>query len=252
MKQSRSLAPFEIRVIKIGREAIMDLTWEILSEICHEKFRIPRSMNSVKRIRIDRHFDSEKGEIILFAHSSMYELNMEAAVAHVNKLSVEATESLLLNPDGKDYYSSILDASFEISHPNVNAAKTRGSRLDNALEKIHTMLNHRVRVMDAHEIRVIWLSQQAIQELVWEYFVKNGDKIMEIPKKDSFSVIFHMNMEEKLEKLTLYAINLNEASDSVFEEAEAYCSEKIGFTTDSLLKESGEEHYYVSVTLPKL
>lgn len=251
MKQSRSLAPYEIRVIKVGRKAILNLAWEILSKMCYEKFRIPHGMNNVKRVRIDWHFDPEKGEIILFAHSSMYKLNLEATVAHINKLSIEAIESLLLNSDGKDHYSSILDTAFDISQPNTNISAC-GNRLDDAFGKLHAMLDHRIRPLKKHEIRIIRLSQQAIQELLWEYFMKNGDSIMDLPEKDSFSAIFHMQIEGKLEKLTLYAINLNEASDSVFGKAEAYCNREIGITADSLLKEPGEGGYYVSVTLSKL
>lgn len=41
MKQRKALQPHEIRVIKIDRKAILELTWEILSEISYEKFRFP-------------------------------------------------------------------------------------------------------------------------------------------------------------------------------------------------------------------
>lgn len=250
MKQSRSLAPYEIRIIKIGRNAILNLTWEILSKTCYEKFRLPRGINRGKRICVDWCFDAERGEMILFAHSSMYKLNLEAAITYINNLSVEATDSFLLNPDEKDDYFSILDTSFEIIQPDTNIA-AYGNRLEAALGKLHAAMDHRIRPLEEHEIRVIRLSQQAIQELVWEYFMKNGDRIMDIPEECGTSIIFHMHIEGKLEKLTLYAINLNEASDLLFEKVDAYCDREIGLTTDSLLKKPEEERYYISASLSK-
>lgn len=241
------MIPYEIRVIKIDRAAILNLIWEILAESCYEKFRLPRGGNSSRKICVDRFFDASKSEIILFAHGSTLTLSMEAAVARIGKLPIEATESLLSNPRNSVYYHTILDPSFEISRPNADMPKAHTCRLTVALEKLCTMRNSRVRPLEEHEIRVIRLSQQAIQELIWEYFMKNGDKVMDIPKKDSFSVIFHMHVEGNLEKLTLFAMNLNEASDPVFEEVEAYCNQKVGFTADLLSKAPEAGCHYVSV-----
>lgn len=249
VKQKRRLCPCEIRVIKIDREAILNLTWRILGKICFEKFRLPHGIRGTKRICIDWCFDAEKCEITLLAHSSIVKLNMGAA-AYINDHPVEAVESLYLNPGGKDIYFSIPDPAFEISQPDAHMDAFR-NRLGCALEKLHAMLDHRIRPLEEHEIRVIRLSQEAIRELIWEYFMKNGDEIMDIPEKDRFSIIFHMFAEENLKELTLYAINRNEASDAVFEEADAYCRKNICVTADSLLEKSGRERCYVSVTLPK-
>lgn len=249
MNQRKTLQPHEIRVIKIERKAILDLTWEILSKIGYEKFRLPSGENSMQRIRMDWCFCPEQCEIILLAHSSAYALNKEAAITYIKNLPIEAIESLFVNENGKDCYHSIQNASLLTVRPNAARAKMCGWGLGDAWEKLRAMGS--VRPLKKQEIRVIRLSRQAIQELVWEHFMQTGDEIMEIPEEDSASVIFHMHVEEKLEKLTLYAISLMEASDPVFEKVNTYCDQNICVTTNSLSQKSAKERCYVSVLLSK-
>lgn len=251
MGQRKSLQPHEIRVIKIDRKAILNLSWEILSQISYKKFRLPQDENSTKRIRIGRYFDEEQCEIILLAHSAADEINQEAVIRYIQNAPVEAIDSLLLNTIGNDYYRSIQDSSFVVDRPNATRAKFCGCGLSNAWGKLCAMLNGSVRPLRKHEIRVIRLSKAAIQELLWEHFIKIGDNVMDILEEDSSSVIFGMHTAGNLEALTLYAINLNEASDDAFEEVNAYCDQNIGFTTDSLSQKPANGQHYVSVTLLK-
>lgn len=79
--------------------------------------------------------------------------------------------------------------------------------------------------------------------------MQTGDEIMEIPEEDSASVIFHMHVEGKLEKLTLYAMRLMEASDPVFEKVNTYSDQNIRVTTDSLSQKPAKERCYISVLL---
>lgn len=242
MKQRKALQPHEIRVIKIDRKAILELIWEILSEICYEKFRLPRNIYS-KKIRIDWVFDEKQCEIILMAHSRAYTIELETVITDINKLSLDAIDSLLLKPDGKEYYHSIRETSFVSGH----------STTKRVLGKLLDFLHIRIRPLRKHELRVIRLSQQAIHELLWEHFMKTGDEAMDIPEEeiDDIRTIYHMHIEGNLEELTLYVMNFNEASDKAFLENQEYCDQKIHFTTDSYSKKPAKGRNYVSVILSK-
>lgn len=252
MNQRKALKPHEIRVIKIDRKAILELIWEILSEISYEKFRLPHNIYYSKKICIDWFFDEKQCEIILSAHSRAYEVNTEAVITCIKNLSLEAIDSLLLNPNGKEYYHTIHDTSFVTGHSTSIRMKEEGVK-GNVLGMLFDNLGIRIRPLRKHEIRLIRLSQQAIHELLWEHFMKTGDEVMDIPEEeiDDIRTIYHMYIKGKLEELTLYVMNFNEASDKAFIENQAYCDQNIHFTTDSYSKKPINGRNYVSVMLSK-
>lgn len=252
MNLRKSLQPHEIRVIKIDRKAILELIWEILTEICYEKFRLPHNKYCRKKICIDWFFDEKQCEIILLAYSRACEVNTKAVIPYIIDMSLEPIESLLLNQKGKECYHSIQHTSFATDYSTsirMKEANTQG----NALGIILDSLGIQVRKLRKHEIRVIRLSQQAINELLWEHFMKTGDEVMDIPEEeiDDIRTIYHMYIEGNLEELTLYVMNFNEASDKAFIENLEYCNQNIQYTTDSYSKKSTKERNYVSVSLPK-
>lgn len=251
MNHRRALKPHEIRVIKIGREAIFELLWEILREISYEKFRLPHNKFSRKKVFIDWLFDEKECEIILLAHSRVPKENAEAVIAHIKNHSLEAIESLLLSPNGKEYYYSIPYTSYDGGHLNSIGTKEESVQ-DNAFGKLLGNLGIRVRPLRKHEIRVIRLSQQAIHELLWEHFMKTADEVMDIPEEvDDIRTIYHMYIEGSLEELMLYVMNFNEASDKAFVENQEYCNQNVHFTTDSYSKKTTKGQKYISVILSK-
>lgn len=250
MRQEYPLQPHEVRIIKINRNIIFDLIGEILNDICHEKFLLSRNSTDSKLIRIDWFVNVEQCEIVLFAYNSIYELDKEAIMAHFNNLKIEATDSLLLKPNARNYYHSIQGTPFFINQANVTNGNSEYCTRFRIWHRFRTMLYSNVRKFRKHEVRVIRLSRQAIYELMWENFMKVGNEIMDIPKND-FSVIFGMYMDEKLEMLALYAMDLSNASDAVFSEVNTYCDQSLSFTTDSLSKKTMDGQKYISIVLPK-
>lgn len=252
MNQREALQPREMRVIKINRNAILELLGEILTEISYEKFRLPHNKYCRNMVFIDWFFDEDQCEIILLAHSRAYKINTEAVITCIKNLSLEAVESLLLKPNNKKYYHSIQDTSSGTDHSTSISIK-KDSVTGNALGRLLGNLGIRIQPLRKHEIRVIRLSQQAINELLWEHFMKTGDEVMDIPEEeiDDIRTIYHMYIEGKLEELTLYVMNFNEASDKAFIENKEYCNQNINFTTDSYSKKSTKGRKYVSVMLSK-
>ena len=247
-EQRTALQSHEIRVIKIGRKAILELIWEILREICYVKFRLPKEINDVKQICIDWSFNAEQCELFLFAHSSAYALDKESTISYINnKISVKAIESLLTNHSGNKYYYSIHDAYLLIPHHN---SKTYRRALVSIIKDLHHVLRRGIIPLRDNEIRVIRLSKKALQELVWEHFMEIGNKIMDLPEDDS-SAIFSMHVEGNLETLTLYAIKLSEVSGEVFEKVDTYCDRNINLTTDSLMNKPANGSVYLSIVFPE-
>lgn len=248
MNQRKALQPHEIRVIKIERKAILELLWEILSEISYEKFRLPRNRSCNKKVCIEQFFDESQCEMVLLAHSCAYKVNAEAVI----KYPLEAIESLLLNSTSKEYYYSLQGASFTTVHSPTGAKEKDRVRVS-ALGQLLDKLGIRVRPLKKHEIRVIRLSQQAIHELLWEHFMQTGDAAMDIPEEEPGDIhtIYHMYTGGKLEALTLYVMNFNEASDKAFAEMKEYCDQNIHFTANSYSKRPAKGQNYVSVLLSK-
>ena len=251
MNHRRALQPHEIRVIKIDRKAILELMWEILREISYEKFRLPHNKYYSKKVCIDWFFDEKRCEIILLAHSRVSEVNTEAVITCIKNHSLESIESLLLSPNGKEYYHSILYTPLVGGHSTSISIK-EDSVQGNALGMLLGNLGIRVRPLRKHEIRAIRLSQHAIHELLWEHFMKTGDEVMDIPEEvDDIRTIYHMYIEGRLEELTLYVMNFDEASDKAFVENQEYCNQNVHFTTDSYSKKPTKGQNYISVMLSK-
>lgn len=249
MNQRTALQPHEIRVIKINRKTILELLGEIFKEISFEKFRLPQNKYYRKKICVEWFFDEKQCEITLLAYSRASGINSETIITLVNPLSFEAIDSLLSKDGDEEYYYSLYRNSFYDGNPTLIRQKENEMK-SNRLGKLFDNVSIGVRPLKKCEIRVIRISQQAINELLWEHFMETGDEVMEISEEDGgISTIYHMYTEGELEELTLYVMNLNEASDEVFIRNKAFCNQNIHFTTDSYFKKSTQDPKYVSAIL---
>lgn len=252
MKCEKSLQPNELRVVKLAKDAILNLSQEIIGEISRDKFNLPHSQYSIKRTAIDWYFDEERCQMILFAYSRADGLNREAVFAHIDTLSGEAIDSLLVNDSNNEFYQSTTNILPVTDYRNATNMRICRCGLDSIWKRISSIRKGKSRPLKKHEVRIIRLSQAAIKELLWEYFVETGDKAMNIPKEDKLDVIFHMSVDEKFEELMLYALNLNEFSQLDIEKVNAYCSQNIPPTANAYTKKPSQGWNYVSVMLTKL
>jgi hypothetical protein len=104
------------------------------------------------------------------------------------------------------------------------------------------------------EVRIIRLTQGAIGELLWEYFMEVGYQLMNLPPEDpdDLPTIYRMYTEENMQSLTLYVMNLFEASDSVFSQIDAYCDSHINAIGETALADWTEKSYYMVESLANL
>lgn len=251
MNPRKPLSAHEIRVIKIDRNAIFKLVGEILNELSYEKFRIPHNKHYDKKICIDWFFDENQCEILVLAYNRAYKANAEIATTLIKDLSLGAIDSLIQKPNNKKYYYSILSTS-HIPSSSTSICLKENSKQRNILGILFDHLGVRARQLKKREIRIIRLSSQAIHELLWEHFMKTGDEMMDIPEEEigDIRTIFHMYTKGKLEELTLYVMNFNEASDEAFGKNKEYCDQNIAFTTDAYSKKSTKGCNYQSIILP--
>lgn len=247
MNQRKALQPHEIRVVKIDRKAILELVWEILSEIIYGKFRLPHN-NRCNRACIDWVFDERQCEIILVAHNCEHNIDLDLLIQSIKEFPIEAVESLLMNPNDEECYYSFQNVSFINGHSklgNVEFKRAQNNKFRMLLDK----LGIHIRLLTKREIRIIRLSRHAICELLWEHFLATGDEIMDIPEEENGDIrtIYHMYTEGNLDVLTLYVMNINDASDKVLNQNKEYCDKNIHYTTMSYLERKTKEQKYVSV-----
>ena len=251
MRQEKALQPHEMRAIRIDKNAILHLLWKILRKIGYEKFNLSQGINSTDEICVDWYFDEERCEIDLFAYNVSDLVDREIVIAYVKSLTEEALDSILVNVKGKTLYQSIKATSFLMGSPGENRLTDCSCKLRNLQGKVRSVIDKYVRTLRKHELRLIRLSQQALQELLWELFMQIGDEIMDIPEEDSFQVLFHMSVEGKLEEVFLYALKLREVSQMDFEKVDAYCKQNVRFTRDLATKEILNERYYTTMIVSK-
>ncbi len=249
MEQRKSLQQHEIRIIKINRDAILDLIWEILVEVSGKKFQLPHNVCDREKVCLDMHFDEQQCEIILSAHRKSRSLNKEALIERINNSTAEAVDSLFLNSKNKQHYHSVQDSS--LFHDRSNGIQSNEDCKRSAWRTMLKNLGIRIRSLGKYEVRFIRLSQKAIHELLWEHFMETGDKAMDIPV-DTDDVIYHMYTEGALRQLTVYVMNLNEASDKAFADNRVYCDQNVPVTTNSYSEKCEKGRRYVSVVLPEL
>ncbi len=248
MEQRKPLQHHEIRVIKINREAILNLIWEILVEISEKKFQLPHNVYYRDKVCLDMHFDEKQCEIIVSVYRKEHSINKETLIAHINNSAAEVVDSLFLNSKNKQYYYSIQDSC--LFYGGSNRIQSNEDCKRSTWRTMLKNLGVRIRSLGKYEVRFIRLSQEAIHELLWEHFMETGDKALDIPV-DTDDVIYHMYTEGALQQLTVYVMNLNEASDKVFADNRVYCDQNIPITTYSYAEGCEKGRAYVSVVLPE-
>lgn len=248
MEVRKELLPYEIRVIKINKNAIIELLFDILNSANFGKLFFVDEKTDGKYMHIEPFFDWEQSEMLILMHNDNLLIDKE----YINNLPIKTFDSLYtVCTDNIDRFLDC-DMSPDTLLPIINncngcaEANKKESHKDSLLSVyVHPQHNH-----SAQGIR---LSHTAIEELLWEYFMEYGNVLMALPENDgcNFSTIYHMCIGEMLETLTLYVMNLENAAFSVFEEIDAYCDQYIHCTAVSLTEKCGEKQHYVSFSLPR-
>lgn len=246
MEQRKTLHHHEIRVIKINREAIIDLIRAIIVEVSGEIFQLPHIVNYMKKVQFDVHFDEQLCEVILSAYRKENTIKKDELIAYINSTTIQSIDSLFLNFNNDQYYCTTQDSS--LFHNSLNKTQLNEVCKHSIWRSMLKKFSIRTHSLGKFEVRFIRISKEAIHELLWEHFMKTGDKAMDIPV-GSDDVIYHMYTEGALQQLTLYVMNLDEASDKAFAENRAYCDKNIPVTTDSYFEGCKKEQRYVSVIL---
>ncbi|MBQ6549879.1 MAG: hypothetical protein IJL78_00540 [Lachnospiraceae bacterium] len=249
MLQKRSLKRYEVRVLRFDKSTIFKIIKESLKEISYIRFQLPRNTENA---HIDWIFDIERYELLLYAYSTREDLNKDAVIEYIKNYPMDSLESLLTIKKGK-YYYSIKDPSLFIAHTELGAKTKCVNRKGKGLRSISAAWRGHICPIRKHELRMIRLSIQGVKELVFEYFMDFGNTLFDIPveDKDFGNNIYCMSLNDDLEDLIVYAVNLNEVSSICFEKVDAYCEEHICFASDFNPKVIETKPYYTSMILPE-
>ena len=201
------LSSNEIRATNLNSNTVLDLIWDILQPQILKAFQLKHNAFLPHDLVFEWYFDDQRCEAIIVAYNDSYTID-EGLFRKIK--TFEALDSFLSHPIEKVMYQSMLAPPFIV--PNRLNKKKHCVFFAHLWKMIFSLFIKGYRPLKNNEFRIICLSRQAIAELLWEYFMANGDSIMGIPEEDSADVIFHMNIKGSFEKLIICAVNLNEFS----------------------------------------
>lgn len=244
MELINPLHPLEFRVIKLDRHAVLSLLRKILIRISTKQLQAFVDNACIDSISVGQYFDENNCEMLLFAYSRKENLSEDSIIPYVKNLAIVAQESILTNDDGWRHCDSI-------QLPSVVPGQSKGSA-----ESVHVQSVELNRFLPwrKQEVRIIRLSEGAIGELLWEYFMEVGYQLMNLSQEDAddLPTIYRMYTENNLKSLTLYVMNLFEASERVFNQIDAYCDSHIHAIGEDALANWTEKSYYIVGTLSNL
>jgi hypothetical protein len=249
MRNGNILQPHEIRVIKIEKSAIFDLLYDILGRIYHERIQTSSSTDTKGENCCEFYFDEEQYEIVLFEHRAVDRVNSQLLNLHIKDLAIVVIDSLYMFDDD---ISLLWNQGTVILHEEKGMATLKPSSNQNCrCQDPRPALTKHISSLGKNEVRIIRLSKQAIYELLWEYFMEFGNKVMDVGEEnaDDFPTIFRMCINGRLDELTLYLMSLDDASEAVFEKVDAYCNLNVQYTTNRVITHIKNRRPFVSILL---
>lgn len=236
MKCMYPLKPMEFRVIKLNHDTVSNLLRKILIKTSMEQLQTSGESHCIDFISYGQYFDEESDDLVLFAYRKDEDMSEEDIIPWIQNLGIVAQESLFWS-----------DCVWQ----HCNCIKLPLERFGHCEEKAVPVPITPAKLREfwswsKREIRVIRITQRAISELLWEHFMDVGYQLMELPQEDSddFPIIYRMYTEDHLQSLTLYVMNLLEASDSSFHKIDTYCDSHIRALDITVLDDWTEKSYY--------
>lgn len=244
MEQIIPLSPQEFRAIKLDYQAIFCLLRKILIKFGTEQLMAFSDNSCVDSVSIGQYYDENKRELLLFAYSRRENHTEDSIISYIKGLRIVAQDSILTHVDGCRLCSSI-------QIPSTGRGQTQG-KVENAY--VESVAFNSFAPWKKREVRFIRLSQDALGELLWEYFMEVGYQLMNLPQEDSCDspTIYRMYTEDKFQSLTLYVMNLFESSNSVFAKVDAYCDTNIDVLGETAVSNWTDISYYVAEFLSNL
>lgn len=100
-----------------------------------------------------------------------------------------------------------------------------------------------------NEARVIKIPREAIEKILWESLMENGDYWFDL-KRYSDDIIFRMKFDETMSELVFYACDFPNDKPPRFDEFDEYIENNIGFTANSMYNKHECGSFYQTVLLP--
>lgn len=110
-------------------------------------------------------------------------------------------------------------------------------------------MTKKVSRLGKNEVRVIKIPREAIEEILWEDLMENGDEWFDL-KRNSDDIIFRMNFNETMSELVFYACDFPADSVPKFDQIDEYIENNVGFTANSMYNKYECGRFYQTISVP--
>lgn len=110
-------------------------------------------------------------------------------------------------------------------------------------------MTKKVSRLGKNEVRVIKIPREAIEEILWEDLMENGDEWFDL-KRNSDDIIFRMNFDETMSELVFYAYDFPTDSVPKFDQIDEYIEDNVGFTANSMYNKHECGSFYQTISVP--
>lgn len=244
MEQTIPLSPHEFRVIKLDHHTVLRMLRKILIKFSTERLRSFGDDACTEPVSVGQYYDENKSEMLFFAYIRKENLTEDSIISHIQNLEIVAQDSILAGSDSWQPFISI-------QIPSKGYSQTQRKE-ENV--QVESNASNNLIPCQKQEVRIIRLSHGALGELLWEYFMEVGYQLMSLSQEDSYDspTIFRMHTDDQFQSLTLYVMNLFEASNSIFTKIDEYCESNIDALGETVLDNWTDVPYYVSAFISNL
>ena len=110
-------------------------------------------------------------------------------------------------------------------------------------------MTKKVSRLGKNEVRVVKIPREAIEEILWENLMENGDEWFDL-KQNSDDIIFRMNFDETMSELVFYACDFPADSVPKFDQIDEYIENNVGFTANSMYNNHECGRFYQTISVP--
>lgn len=110
-------------------------------------------------------------------------------------------------------------------------------------------MTKKVSRLGKNEVRVVKIPREAIEEILWENLMENGDEWFDL-KQNSDDIIFRMNFDETMSELIFYACDFPADSVPKFDQIDEYIENNVGFTANSMYNKHECGRFYQTISVP--
>ncbi len=100
-------------------------------------------------------------------------------------------------------------------------------------------MSQQFKKMEKGELRIIKINRSAIEEMLWEHIMDNGERLLDLAAEQD-EITFHMSIDWEAKELFFYASHISDNCALGFDIIDDYIKKNITITTNTLFKNNTE------------